>query len=137
MKGIEFKEQNVVFAKDQKEYAPLPAHGQHNGIVTFCMELTPAEVKKIRERAYVDLTVMNFNRAVQPMSLWTAKPEFPIPFDLKLNANPSRWDKEKGTATFTFHFTEPELKDIKKHKKLWITVVTFGSPLQPINQSLN
>lgn len=136
MKAIEFKEQNVVFAKDQKEYSPLPAHGQQNGVVTFCMQLDAREVKKIRESHTLRLTVLNFNRPVQPIKIWTTNPEFPIPFDIDLNANPETWDKEKGLATFRFDLDTADVAGIKKYKKLWITTVTYGAPLQPINTIL-
>lgn len=136
MNAIEFKEHNVVFAKDQKEYNPLPAHAQQNGIVTFCMKLNSDEVKQIVANKKVNLTVLNFNRPVQPVALSIKKPEFPIPIDVKLNANPSEWDKEKGLATFSFAVLPLDLHTIKKEKKLWITTVTYGTPLQPISQIL-
>lgn len=43
MKPVEFVGQNVVFAKDQPEYQPLPAHRSQDGIVTSCWELTEEE----------------------------------------------------------------------------------------------
>lgn len=137
MKAIEFKEQNVIFAKDQKEYAPLPAHGQQNGMVTFCMELTPAEVKKIRLQRRVVLTVLNFNRPVQPVAVHAAKPQFPVPYSIKLNVVPTAWDTDKGLATLEFELSKEEVTCIKRSKKLWITTVTYGAPLQPISGVIN
>ena len=43
MKPIEFPEQNVVYAKDQPEYVPLPAYRTNDGEVVFCMSLSLTE----------------------------------------------------------------------------------------------
>ncbi len=136
MKSIEFDGQNVVFAKDQDEYANLPAHSQSNGLVTFCMKLDAREFKKLKEKNYVNITVLNFNRPVQPICVMTEKPEMPVPFDLRMDSDPFHWDKEKGTATFKTFFTREGINKLKKDKKLWITFSTFGAPLQPISQTL-
>ena len=49
MKPTEFKEQNCVYAKDQKEYLPLPAHKvqDEKGEVIFCMSLSLRERIKL------------------------------------------------------------------------------------------
>ena len=42
MKPVEFKEQNVVYAKGQRPYLPLPAYTSAGelGMVTACWKLT-------------------------------------------------------------------------------------------------
>ena len=49
MKPIEFKHQNIVFAKDQPEYQPLPAlkFESSNGEVVSCWKLSFKERIKI------------------------------------------------------------------------------------------
>ena len=49
MKPIPFEGQNVVFAENQKEYEPLPAHRTEDGIVTSCWELSKEDLAKINE----------------------------------------------------------------------------------------
>lgn len=136
MKAVTFAEHNVVFAKDQKEYSNLPACSQNNGLVTFCMEVTKEELRQIRKKSYVNITVLNFNRPVQPVAIMFTKPEFPIPFDIRLTAEPNEWSKEHGTATFKIYLTKESMESIKKNKRIWITTSTFGTPLQPISQTL-
>lgn len=76
MKPVEFPEQNLIIAKDQPEYMPLPAHlvRDQEGTVIFCWQLT------LRERLQVLLTgkiwqqVLTFNQALQPQLLLTKKP---------------------------------------------------------------
>lgn len=78
MKPIEFPEQNVVFAKNQPEYNPLPAHivDEPEGRVIFCYELS------FRERIRVFLTgklwgsLMTFNKPLTPSFFSTKKSDF-------------------------------------------------------------
>ena len=47
MKPIKFKGQNVIFAKDQPEYIPLPALKMPDGEIITCWELSDEELEKI------------------------------------------------------------------------------------------
>lgn len=67
MKPIEFKEQNVVFAKDQPEYIPLPAHKLPDGTIVTVWELTDEEIETLRRTKKLHLNVMTFNQSLQPL----------------------------------------------------------------------
>lgn len=78
MEIIGFKESNIVIAKDQPEYRPIPAHrveGDEQGCITFCWSLS------WRQRLHVLLTgriwhqVLTFKRPLQPQLLSVEKPE--------------------------------------------------------------
>ncbi len=69
MKAIEFEQHNVVFAKDQKEYLPLPAHAQNNGLVTFCMELFPINIQALKKSGKIWITTATFGTPLQPISM--------------------------------------------------------------------
>jgi hypothetical protein len=71
MKPVEFKHQNVVFAKDQPEYQPLPALriDSPTGEVVSCWKLTPKERIKIIFTGRVWLSLMSFNKPLTPSFL--------------------------------------------------------------------
>lgn len=86
MQLIEFPEQTTIFAKDQPQYLPLPAHVYENdaeGKIAFCWRLT------LKERLLLLLTgklwhhVLTFNQPLQPQMLSLAKPrmksKYPFP----------------------------------------------------------
>lgn len=75
MKPIEFDEVNVTFAKDQEEYNELPAYRSKDGEVVTCFQLTPEEIAKVSETGLLWLSVLTFNRPLQPLLLTTEKPE--------------------------------------------------------------
>lgn len=64
MKPVPFPESNVIFAKDQPEYQPLPAHrvGDAMGTVITCWELSDEEIQHIIETKKVWLSVYSFNK---------------------------------------------------------------------------
>lgn len=65
MKPIKFDGCNVVYAKDQPEYLPLPAH--NDGItVTTCWNLTWRDRLKMLFIGRMWLQQMNFGAALQP-----------------------------------------------------------------------
>lgn len=68
MKAIEFEGQNVIFAKDQPEYNPLPAFKAADGTVTTCWELTPEERLEIFNSGKLWLRQLTFNQPLQPIS---------------------------------------------------------------------
>jgi hypothetical protein len=68
-----FEEQNVMFAKDQPEYLPLPAFKQGNGDVITCWHLTDEEIDKLTESRSLYLSVKTFNQPLQPVYLTVDK----------------------------------------------------------------
>ena len=82
MNATHFPEVNVVIAKDQPEYKPLPSYvgwldadkSLHG--VTFCWKLTWRERLSILLRGKIWHSVMTFNKPLQPVLLQTEKPKF-------------------------------------------------------------
>ena len=68
MKPIEFKDQNVVFAKDQPEYQPLPALrlSTPEGEVISCWKMSFKERLKVLFTGKVWLSLMSFNKPLTP-----------------------------------------------------------------------
>lgn len=67
MKPIEFKGQNVIFAKDQPEYQPLPALRMPDGEVITCWEFTEEELQKVLKNKCIYLSQLTFNQPLQPI----------------------------------------------------------------------
>lgn len=78
MTPIQFPEANVIFAKDQPEYQPLPALrvGDENGTVVTCWKLSPEELQKINETGEMWLGVYSFNKPLVPLLLSVHKTDF-------------------------------------------------------------
>lgn len=68
MKPIEFEEQNVIFAEDQPEYLPLPAHrvDEAEGRVISCWKLTLWERIKLLFTGRLWVCLMSFNKPLTP-----------------------------------------------------------------------
>ncbi len=73
MKAIEFPEANSIYAKNQPEYLGLPAHKTPDGIVTSCYELTWKERLQVLFGAKIWLSLMTFNKPLQPQKLYVGK----------------------------------------------------------------
>lgn len=71
MKPVEFKHQNVVFAKDQPEYQPLPALriDSPTGEVISCWKLSVKERLQVIVFGRVWLSLMSFNKPLTPSFL--------------------------------------------------------------------
>lgn len=69
MKPIEFKEFNCIYAKDQPEYLPLPAYRTEDGEVTSCWKLPIKERIKILLTGKIFISVLTFNKPLQPISI--------------------------------------------------------------------
>ena len=71
MKPVEFKHQNIVFAKDQPEYQPLPALkiDAPTGEVISCWRLTFKERLKVLVFGRVWMSLMSFNKPLTPSYL--------------------------------------------------------------------
>ena len=67
MKPIKFPQSNVVYAENQPEYIPLPAHKTKNGIVTSCWKFSWKERLRILLGANLFWSQMSFNQPLQPV----------------------------------------------------------------------
>ena len=67
MQPITFPQSNVVYAKDQPEYLPLPAHKSAEGIVTSCWKLNFKERLKVLWSGKIFWRQMTFNQPLQPI----------------------------------------------------------------------
>ena len=76
MTPVEFPEHNIVFAKDQPEYLPLPAHVTPEGIVTVCWKLTAEELERVLVTGCVWQQIHTFRQPLQPHGLSALKPVF-------------------------------------------------------------
>lgn len=84
MKPIEFKHQNVIFAKDQPEYVPLPALkiNSPTGEVISCWQLSIKERIKILFTGKLWLSLMSFNKPLTPSFLSVNRKDvFSVPDD--------------------------------------------------------
>ena len=68
MKPVEFKHQNIVFAKDQPEYQPLPSLrlDTPEGEVISCWRLSFKERLQVLVFGRVWLSLMSFNKPLTP-----------------------------------------------------------------------
>lgn len=68
MQPVEFKHQNIVFAKDQPEYQPLPALriDSPQGEVISCWRMSFKERLKVLFYGRVWLSLMSFNKPLTP-----------------------------------------------------------------------
>lgn len=75
MKPIEFPEQNVVFAKDQPEYQPLPAFRNSGGMgeVISCWQLTPRERLRMLFTGKLWVSLAMFGKPLTPSFFTTRK----------------------------------------------------------------
>ena len=76
MKLIEFPEQTTVFAKDQPEYLPLPAHrfGDAEGRIACVWSLTWRERIRVLLTGRIWHQVLTFDQPLQPQLLTVEKP---------------------------------------------------------------
>ena len=74
MKAIEFSEANTVFAKNQPEYLQLPAYRSPEGVVVTCYQLTWKERFAILFGGKIWLSLLTFNKPLQPQRITVEKP---------------------------------------------------------------
>ena len=78
MKPVDFPGTNVVFAKEQPEYIPLPAMripDDPQGLIITKWELSPDELKRVQKTGTIHLSVLTFNQPLQPVLLTVDLPE--------------------------------------------------------------
>lgn len=73
MKIIKFAECNTTYARDQPEYLPLVCHKTDDGIVTSCWGLSFIERLKVALFGRIYLSVLTFNKPLQPLKLMVNK----------------------------------------------------------------
>lgn len=71
MKPTSFEFQNCVYAKDQPEYLPLPAHKTDEGQVTSCWKLSFKERLQVLFSGKIFVVSLTFNNPLQPLRLAT------------------------------------------------------------------
>lgn len=74
MKPIEFDGANGVFGIGQPEYLPLPAYKGDDGTVVTCWQLEPGDLERIKETGCVWLSVLTYNKPLQPVLLLSKNP---------------------------------------------------------------
>lgn len=69
MKAIEFPQQNIIVAKDQPEYQPLPARisGSPDGMMAVCYQFTFWEIVKLIFTRKLWIETLTFHRGVTPL----------------------------------------------------------------------
>lgn len=81
MELIEFPEQNVIYAKDQPEYRPLPAHryaDDPTGAIVCCWRLTWRERLRVLFSGVIWHQILTFRQSLQPQLLTVEKPVMPV-----------------------------------------------------------
>jgi len=68
---------NVIYAKDQPEYLPLPAAKTPDGEVITCWQFSWHERIKLLFTGRLFLTLMTFNQPLQPIRMSVDPPEVP------------------------------------------------------------
>lgn len=102
MKPVEFPGVNVVFAKDQPEYMPLPAMKIPNdpqGLIITKWQLSPEELERIKETG-------------KPGKIEVIKAEYNGNFSYEV-----RFDKKDGTPSVRVTSIYPLLKTDKMEKE--------------------
>ncbi len=75
MNPIKFKECNITYAENQKEYLPLPVLKCADGQVLSCWKLSFFERVKIILTGKVWLNILTFNQPLQPIIMMINKPK--------------------------------------------------------------
>lgn len=80
MKPVAFPGHNVVFAKDQPMYTPLPAYRHADagdgvtdgqGMITTIWELSIDDMRELFRTRRLSISVLTFNQPLQPMVVTT------------------------------------------------------------------
>lgn len=75
MQPMSFSSREVVYAKDQPEYIPLPAERWKDGTVVTKWNLSWKERLKVLFNGHFYLSVLTFNQPLQPVRLSVNRPE--------------------------------------------------------------
>ena len=74
MDTIDFPERNVIIAKDQPQFRPIPAHVARDGVVTCCWKLTEDELERVLVTGCIWHQIHSCGQPLQPQLLSAAKP---------------------------------------------------------------
>jgi len=77
MKPMSFKEQNIVFAKDQPPYLPLPAWRSledEKGVVISCWGMSFMERIRILCTGKIWVSLLTFNKPLTPSRVYSENP---------------------------------------------------------------
>ncbi|KKN04615.1 hypothetical protein LCGC14_1095600 [marine sediment metagenome] len=71
IEAVDFKGANVVIAKDQPEFKPLPAMAfPEEGYIITCWKLAPEDLKTVNENGgHIYLKVITGNKPLQPLRI--------------------------------------------------------------------
>jgi hypothetical protein len=75
MSPIEFTGVNVIYAKDQPEYLPLPVMKLQDGTVISCWQVTDEDLERIIKTRQVFVSQLTFNTPLQPLNVVTGLDE--------------------------------------------------------------
>lgn len=97
MKPTEFKEQNIVFAKDQPEYQPLPAfkNNSFQGEVICCWKLSLWERMKVMITGRLWINLLTFNQPLTPYLLTVNKEDVLLSPKSMKRFSRKQYDKRK------------------------------------------
>ena len=85
MKIVKFDECNVTYAENQPEYLPLPALKMADGEIVTCWGLSIRERLRILFSGRIWLSVLTFNKPLQPLLISANKPFQGMQKDAPLN----------------------------------------------------
>jgi len=76
MKAVKFKQQNCVYAKNQKQYIPLLVHkiNEPEGRVISCWKGRFRDRLRFLFNGRIFLSCMTFNKPLQPLDMQTENP---------------------------------------------------------------
>jgi len=76
MNPVNFPEANVIIAKDQPPYKPLPALycGDDMGTMVTCWQLGEDEIEELKRTRLLWVTILTFKQLIQPLCLSPEKP---------------------------------------------------------------
>jgi hypothetical protein len=81
MEPIDFAGANVVVAKDQPPYKPLPSQfiGGKVGVLLCCWQLSDEEFEEVKRTRVIRNSIMTFDQPLQPHCLSADRPQWDIP----------------------------------------------------------
>ena len=76
MKPVKFKESNIIYAKNQQPYLPLPAWQKNDdkGTIVCCWEVTFIERLRILFTGRLYLSMLTFNKPLTPNRIYAENP---------------------------------------------------------------
>lgn len=142
MEAITFDKANFTFGENQKEYEPIPAMVQNNGVCVFKFKLNDFDVDRILRLKRIKLTRLTFGRPLQPAKISIFEP-FMGDGNVShknFSCDVKKWGLAKigetsvEAATMEFNLSgQAELIKLKETKAIWLIISAGGQSLQPIS----